>query len=584
MSKKHFTLITSLYTLLLLIVTAIACFFSYQQKKQEFISQIDMIFIQLGQEYRDVVDNFWQIYMPFFESNTSSYDIRNIYFEKDPFGDLSPFEKKNLEKLMKQMLLRNDEVQWVVLYNPNRSDNYILYKNNLGLTRLTDDFPFFEALNVSSRKMQIYGAQNLLTSKLPQYTFAVCGGISDNIGVGKILAGYTTTKFYSICSNSPSKQISINYVLSNDGEILFDSSNEYDAGYTYCSEAPYTGVDLSPSGQKIYIRSQACGTASSLLTYYILYWELFSYCHSNTIPLLLVFLVFMTISILIYFILQRMVTKEIAIINDGLVKIGENNLDYRITEQFVQSGLPEIAASINQMTLNLKHNINRAYYYEIKQREAELAELQSKFNPHFLYNTLEMLRSRCQKNGDETVQELITQMAAIFRGFIGSKTFIPLTDELAFSQHYLALFGARYEDMIEIRYDFDKEILEYGIIRNIFQPLIENYFVHGFDTSNEYNYILFKGKSLDNHTMLLTVEDNGSGMTADEMKHLNACLHEPIKLDIESYGLKNLHQRLQLFYGQGCGLIVSPNSNGGKGLSIEIRALKITCEEYEKRS
>jgi hypothetical protein len=66
MSKKHFTLITSLYTLLLLIVTAIACFFSYQQKKQEFISQIDMIFIQLGQEYRDVVDNFWQIYMPFF--------------------------------------------------------------------------------------------------------------------------------------------------------------------------------------------------------------------------------------------------------------------------------------------------------------------------------------------------------------------------------------------------------------------------------------------------------------------------------------------------------------------------------------
>ncbi|MBO5069399.1 MAG: hypothetical protein J6C37_03440, partial [Roseburia sp.] len=124
--------------------------------------------------------------------------------------------------------------------------------------------------------------------------------------------------------------------------------------------------------------------------------------------------------------------------------------------------------------------------------------------------------------------------------------------------------------------------LNYGIIRNLFQPLIENYFVHGFDTSNEQNYILFKGKSLDDKTMLLTVEDNGSGMTTDEMEELNARLHEPIQIDTESYGLKNLHQRLQLFYGGDCGLTVYPNPNGGKGLSIQMTALKLTCTEYEE--
>ena len=108
---------------------------------------------------------------------------------------------------------------------------------------------------------------------------------------------------------------------------------------------------------------------------------------------------------------------------------------------------------------------------------------------------------------------------------------------------------------MKIRYDFDKDILKYGIIRNLFQPLIENYFVHGFDTSNEENYILFKGKSLDEERMILTVEDNGSGMTDQEMQELNDKLHEPIKMDTESYGLKNLHQRLQLFYGGDCGLL-----------------------------
>ena len=143
-------------------------------------------------------------------------------------------------------------------------------------------------------------------------------------------------------------------------------------------------------------------------------------------------------------------------------------------------------------------------------------------------------------------------------------------------------FGARYEDKVKIRYDFDKDILKYGIIRNLFQPLIENYFVHGFDTSNEENYILFKGKSLDDKTMILTVEDNGTGMSDEEIKQLNAKLHEPIQISTESYGLKNLHQRLQLFYGEGCGLTVCQNPNTPKGLCIQMTALKITCEEYSE--
>ena len=277
-----------------------------------------------------------------------------------------------------------------------------------------------------------------------------------------------------------------------------------------------------------------------------------------------------------------MISKEVSVIRDGLNEIGENNLDYQIPAHFNQSGLLEIAQSINRMTMSLKENINRAYYYELKQREAELSELQSKFNPHFLYNTLEMLRSRCYQNRDEATADLITQLSAIFRGFIGARTFVPLTEELTFSKHYLALFGARYEDKVKIQYDFDRDILKYGIIRNLFQPLIENYFVHGFDTSNEENYILFKGKSLDEERIILTVEDNGSGMTATEMAELNDKLHEPIQMDTESYGLKNLHQRLQLFYGEDYGLTIYPNPNGNKGLSIQIIARKMTCEEHKE--
>ena len=297
--------------------------------------------------------------------------------------------------------------------------------------------------------------------------------------------------------------------------------------------------------------------------------------------MIILFLLFALISLTGYIAISFLLGKEVAVINDGLNRLGENNLNHRIPEHFYQSGLSEIARSINQMAQRLEDNINQAYYFELKKREAELSELQSKFNPHFLYNTFEMLRSRCLLNQDETTADLIFQLSMIFRGFIGSKVMIPLTEELTFSKRYMALFGARYEGMVEVYYDFDKDLLQYGVIRNLFQPLIENYFVHGFDTSNEKNYILFRGKSLDEETMILTVEDNGVGMDMGEIKKLNDHLHEPIQADAESYGLKNLHQRLHLFYGENCGLSIYPNPNGGKGLSVQMIIRKITCQEYE---
>ena len=70
-------------------------------------------------------------------------------------------------------------------------------------------------------------------------------------------------------------------------------------------------------------------------------------------------------------------------------------------------------------------------------------------------------------------------------------------------------------------------------------------------------------------------------MTPEDMEKLNAELNESIRISTESYGLKNLHQRLHLFYGGDCGLSLHPNPNAPTGISIQITARKMTCEEYE---
>jgi len=579
--NKIFILLTVGYTVILFIVSIIACFFAYQQKLEEILSRMDMTFVRLEQNYLNTVQNFWQIYMPLYESESNFHSTLAGYFLSDLDKPLDPLKKYELANVLRQMMIRDDQVQWIALYSDVRAFNYILYRDSNNINIITEDFPYLQSLRSKTSRMEIYGMKKLYDGSNVMNTYAICGGAASNIINGSVIAGYSTSALEDICKNTGSILGSLKYTLLSNDEILFDSSGNYDNEPVYMPKESMTDIVNIPGSGKLYINAQIIGRNSPSVLYYSASWgEISRYAHGYTLYIMLIVFMFVLLSIALYSLILRFIAREVNIIRFGLKKIGENNLDYRIPANFNQGGLTEIAESINNMALRLKNNINRAYYYEIKQKEAELSELQAKFNPHFLYNTLEMLRFRCSKNGDADTANLITQLSDIFRGFIGSKTFIPIHEELAFSKRYLALFGARYGDKVQVRYDIDTEVLKYGIIRNVFQPLIENYFVHGFDASIDDNYILISGKSNDERTIVLSIEDNGNGMSDEDIEKLNTSLKEPIKINTDSYGLKNLHQRLYLFYGEDCGLTISRNKD--KGLTVKMIILKMTCEEYEK--
>lgn len=580
--NKTFLSLTALYLLLLMLIAVIACFFAYRQRREELFSQMDLTYMQMQQDYQDTLDNFWQIYMPIYENKGTIHDVLQAYFTTDVDPASEPFAKLDLKDALQQMIIRDSQAQWIALYSDTRDINYILFNTGGSIRELPADFPYLDNIRLDSSLMEVYGMEPIVNDSNTIQSYAICGGIPSTWGRGKILVGYSTSSLEQICKSSISPLESLSYQLRTGDELIYDSSGSYDKARLYLPDGGQEGIRTGEGGRKLYVRSGICGNRFSVISYNASWQEIFLYSHKFTLPILLIVLLFAGLSIILYLIMLQMITKEVNVIREGLNDIGENHLDRQIPTGFKQSGLSEIAESINHMTVRLSDNINRAYYYELKQKEAELSELQAKFNPHFLYNSLEMLCSRCYQSGDTKTAELITQLSAIFRGFIGSKTFIPLQDELAFSKRYLALFGARYGNRVKVRYNFEKGILRCSIIRNVFQPLIENYFVHGFEVSEEDNYILFSGRSLDEKTMLITVEDNGCGMEEDELEELNARLHEPIQLDTESYGLKNLHQRLRLFYGEDCGLSIVKNS--GRGITIRMTLLKLTCEDIEKET
>lgn len=574
-----FLLIGAFYWIILILTSLFVCALSYEQKKSEILADVNIRLTQVGNAYQNLTEQFWESYLPIFENRTTSYLLLRDYFAVPDDDGLTPMELHDISNVLAQIVVRDDRIQWIAAYSSVRKVNYIYYAasqtgTGVGIMEaLPDDFPYMEQMQQKNNLMEIYGEIESERSQL-RNTIAVAGG-TPALTKGVLLFGYGISQIQQFAEeNLPLESLQFE-IISNEGRLLYHSGEEHIELPEEIFQAG-SGVFQTDTG-KWYAMVDPFTTRGGTVYYTIDWKELFLKSNASTPQLLTAILQLSALSILVLCLVMRTIQREARRIRDGLDALGQNQLDYRIGGNFYQAAFADIAHSINKMAESLKENIDKAYYYQLKHKEAEMQELQAKFNPHFLYNSLDVFRARCYENGDDETAELIAQTASVFRGFIGAQTFIPLQQELAFSQRYLAIYRARHNDAMQILYDIDKEVLQYGIIRNVLQPLIENYFAHGFDPSRQDNILQFRGYIRDEDTYVLTVEDNGFGMEEDALQALNAHLQEPIATEQESYGLKNLHQRIQLYYGPKCGLVIRKNPTGG--LIAELCVLRKKPEE-----
>lgn len=574
-----FLLIGAFYWIILILTSLFVCALSYEQKKSEILADVNIRLTQVVNAYQNLTEQFWESYLPIFENRTTSYLLLRDYFAVPDDDGLTPVELHDISNVLAQIVVRDDRIQWIAAYSPVRKVNYIYYAasqtgTGVGIMEaLPDDFPYMEQMQQKNNLMEIYGEIESERSQL-RNTIAVAGG-TPALTKGVLLFGYGISQIQQFAEeNLPLESLQFE-IISNEGRLLYHSGEEHIELPEEIFQAG-SGVFQTDTG-KWYAMVDPFTTRGGTVYYTIDWKELFLKSNASMPQLLTAILQLSALSILVLCLVMRTIQREARRIRDGLDALGQNQLDYRIGGNFYQAAFADIAHSINKMAESLKENIDKAYYYQLKHKEAEMQELQAKFNPHFLYNSLDVFRARCYENGDDETAELIAQTASVFRGFIGAQTFIPLQQELAFSQRYLAIYRARHNDAMQILYDIDKEVLQYGIIRNVLQPLIENYFAHGFDPSRQDNILQFRGYIRDEDTYVLTVEDNGFGMEEDALQTLNAHLQEPIATEQESYGLKNLHQRIQLYYGPKCGLVIRKNPTGG--LIAELCVLRKKPEE-----
>lgn len=559
-----------IYTVFAVIICAIACVFTFRERRQQVISLLDAAFVRVCGEYKSILDNYWQVYMPIFEDSDNTYEILHKYFGEGKA--LTYNDRGNLYTALREILVRNNGLQFIGLYSPERADNYLLLYSETSLSDVKRSESLIRELrsedHIETRRLFHIPGQGTLDAAL-----CVISPAPYPEKYGVILAGFSLNSFNVILKDMLSLPESFRIRILRDHQIVYDSGDAYDADIGF--QPPDNGTGVYHSGDDtFYYRSAYAGDNLSVGYYSVMLSELNRLGNAQTMKIILVSMAVWILPMIVQLFILKFALRGVSVIQSGLNRMNDNAPNYKLPDN-LYGELSQIASEINEMSDRLDEHMRKAYYYELKEKDARMAELQASFNPHFLYNTLEMLRSKSYANGDEETSELIAQLSALFRGLIGNRTFISLREELAFGSRYFALLNARYGDSVEVEYDIDNEWLDLGIIRNTFQIIIENYFVHGFEEDKEDKYIHISGVSEDGDGICFIVEDNGRGMDDEALARLQRSLLEPIGQEEKSYGLKNLSQRIKLFYGDNYGVAVGHSADGGLRVEIHMRKMRV---------
>ena len=217
---------------------------------------------------------------------------------------------------------------------------------------------------------------------------------------------------------------------------------------------------------------------------------------------------------------------------------------------------------------------------QTERRKSELAALQSQINPHFLYNTLESITWMIEGDRNEEASFMITQLAKFFRISLSKgRTIITIRDELQHAQSYMNIQKIRYKNTFSVTFAVAEELYSYCTVKLILQPLLENAIAYGVGAMDDSGEIVVAGER-KGRDIILSVKDNGIGMTEEEVEHILTD-GERISKHGSGVGLVNVNNRIQILFGKEYGLKVESEPDEGTVVSIRMPAVPYTEENRE---
>ena len=299
----------------------------------------------------------------------------------------------------------------------------------------------------------------------------------------------------------------------------------------------------------------------------------------NTIKtrLFIVFVIFLIIFVvvLINSYISFRVTDPIRELEKSVKKLEEGNLDADI----YMGGSYEIqhlGKTVQEMRHRIKNLMEDIVTEHEEKRKSEFNSLQAQINPHFLYNTLDIIVWQIENEKQSEAVHTVTALARFFRLSLGKgKNIVTVKDEIEHVKNYLMIQHMCFKNKFDYKFEIADDVMELSSLKLMLQPLVENAIYHGMEFMDGDGLITIKAWR-DKDELYLSVADNGLGMTEDKVSLVLSGKGNSSNGKGSGIGVKNVNERIKLYFGEDYGVRIESEPDEGMTIIIHLPA-----KEYE---
>ncbi len=370
------------------------------------------------------------------------------------------------------------------------------------------------------------------------------------------------------------------YLLDEKGQIVSSGVEEIIGG-----EFPYTPKELR-SGEITMLDDPVSGEKSF---YYVgeetengwtLVTTVTTEQFGNTVFLVLLQMVAaLLIALALSFLITRIAVKKLLAPTEDLLKsmsfFGGGNLEARVSVKSMDE-IGQIGEAYNQMADNIQNLMEKVYRLELANKEAEVEYLKMQINPHFLYNSLDMISWLGFTGGNEKVSDISVSLAKLLRASINRADMITVEEEMQTVESYLLIQKCRFEDRIAVECSVEEECKNCCMPGFLLQPLIENSIVHGLENQSENGKLtirIFKNEGW----LCFEVKDDGKGIDKERLEEIRRQCGD--YKSAQSVGIVNVYRRLNLMFGKDFVFLIESQPGAGTEISIQIPASESTATQ-----
>ena len=273
--------------------------------------------------------------------------------------------------------------------------------------------------------------------------------------------------------------------------------------------------------------------------------------------------------------LSQRIVDPIDVLCERLEAIGKGHLSVCEPVQADVEEVQLLSDGIENMVGRLKQQIDKNAQQEKERRRTELELLQAQINPHFLYNTLDTIIWLIESGEIKEAVNMVGSLSNFFRFSLSrGQNVITLAEEEKHIKSYLEIQQMRYRDLMEYEIDIPEQLKKYILPKLTLQPLVENALYHGIKISRRKGFISVTCRA-QGDSIVLEVSDDGSGMAKERLEEVKASLADGGR---EGFGLRTVHQRIQILFGSEFGLTLESTAGVGTRITAVIPMREMSKE------